>query len=116
LQTTGDPTQIKITSEKNQVKASPDCLAYFNIEVLDENGLRIPNATIPIDFEIEGGYKLQAVANGNPSDMKSFQSPHVNTFRGRCQLIVRSSKKEGEIKVTAKSEGLDAGKAVVLVK
>ncbi|MBN1819638.1 MAG: DUF4982 domain-containing protein, partial [Prolixibacteraceae bacterium] len=115
LKTTGEPAAIKITSEKDQIGANPDCLAYFNVEILDENGLLIPNAQIPVDFEIEGGYKLQAVANGNPSDMKSFHSPHVNTFRGRCQLIVRSSDKAGEIKVTAKSNGLKAGETIVEV-
>ncbi len=116
LQTTGNPSVLKITPEKDPIKASTDCLAYFNVEVLDENGLLIPNAEIPVEFEISGGYNLQAVANGNPQDMKSFQSPQVKTFRGRCQLIVRSSEKEGEIKVTAKSEGLETGVAVVQVK
>ena len=52
----------------------------------------VPNAEIPVEFEIEGNCKLQAVGNGNPTDMKSFQQPSVKTFRGKCLLIVRSGK------------------------
>ena len=64
-------------------------LAYFNIEVVDADGNLVPNAEVLVDFNIEGKCHLQAVANGNPTDMKSFQKPEVKTFRGKCQLIVR---------------------------
>ncbi|NQU87792.1 MAG: DUF4982 domain-containing protein [Mariniphaga sp.] len=115
LKTTGKPVALKIIAEQDQVKASSDCLAYFNIEVVDENGLLVPNAEIPVDFNIKGNCKLQAVANGNPADMKSFQWPAVKTFRGRCQIIIRSNEKGGEIEVSAKSEGLKTGVSIVKV-
>jgi beta-galactosidase len=116
LKTTGPPAAIQITPEKNRIKADPECLAYFNVKVVDEEGMLVPDADIPIDFEIEGGYILQAVANGNPQDMKSFQQPSVHAFRGKCQLIVRSAEKPGLMKVTAHSEGVETGEAVVRVQ
>jgi beta-galactosidase len=83
--------------------------------VLDENGLLVPNAEIPVEFEIQGNGKLQAVGNGNPMDMKSFQQPNVNTFRGRCQLIVSLLNESGEISVSAKSGDLKTGKRKVMI-
>ncbi len=115
LKTSGKPVALKITAEQDQVKASPDCLAYFNVEVVDENGILVPDAEELINFNIKGYCKLQAVANGNPSGMKSFQKPEVKTFRGKCQLIVRSSEKGGKIEVIAKAEGLTAGTSIVQV-
>ena len=106
LKTTGKPTQLKITAEENSFPGVKNDLAYFNIEVLDENGLLVPNAEIPVEFEISGGGKLQAVASENPKEMNSFQQPGVKTYRGKCQLIVRLNGDGGEINVTAKSEGL----------
>jgi hypothetical protein len=47
--------------------------------------------------------------------MKSFQQPQVNTFRGKCQLIVRSCEEGDEIIVSAKSDGLITGMATVKV-
>jgi beta-galactosidase len=109
LKTTGKPAQLKISAEENSFPGFENDLVYFNIEVLDENGLLVPDAEITVEFEISGGGKLQAVASENPKGMQSFQQPRVKTYRGRCQLIVRPDKAGGEIQVTAKSEGLQPG-------
>jgi beta-galactosidase len=113
LITTGKPSQIKVTPEKDSISSTNDDLAYFNIEILDDNGLIVPNVQIPVNFEITGG-KLQAVSNSNPADMHSFQLPKVNTYRGKCQVIVRLEK-TGEISVSAKAEGLKPGDGKIIV-
>jgi beta-galactosidase len=113
LKTAGKPARLKITPEREQITASFNDLAYFNVEVLDENGLLVPHVEIPVDFTIEGVGTLQAVGNGNPTGMKSFQQPRVQTYRGKCQVIVRSFETPGEISVTARSEGLEIGTARV---
>jgi beta-galactosidase len=109
LKTTGKPAQLKIYAEENSFPGFENDLVYFNIEVLDENGLLVPDAEIPVDFEISGGGKLQAVASENPKGMQSFQQPKVKTYRGRCQLILWLDEIGSEIQVTAKSEGLQPG-------
>jgi len=109
LKTTGNPAQLKITAEENSFPEVETDLVYFNIEVLDENGFLVPDSEIPVDFEISGGGKLQAVASENPKGMQSFQQPRVKTYRGRCQLILRLVGTGEEIMVTAKSEGLQPG-------
>ena len=109
LKTAGKPASLKITAEREIVSASYNDLAYFNVEVLDENGLLVPHAEIPVEFAIDGIGTLQAVGNGNPTGMISFQQPRVLTYRGKCQVIVRSSETPGEISVTAGSQGLESG-------
>ncbi|MDB4584035.1 DUF4982 domain-containing protein [Draconibacterium sp.] len=116
LITAGKPAELKITAESETVAASGNDLAYFNVEVLDDKGFLIPNAEIPVKFNIQGKCKLQAVGNGNPTDMKSFQWPEVKTFRGKCQLIVRSCVDGEKIVVSAKSVGLKSGVCSVAVK
>lgn len=116
LYTTGKSYQLRIIPEIKIIEASKNELAYFNIEVLDEQGLIVPYAEIPVVFNIQGKCKLQAVGNGNPIGMKSFQQPYIKTYKGRCQLIVRSCENEGKIIVSAKSEGLVEGVAEVEVK
>jgi beta-galactosidase len=107
LKTTGKPYRLKVVAEKDSLSLSGDDLAYFSVEILDENGLLVPDASLPVEFEITGG-KLQAVANSNPADMHSFQQPKVNTYRGKCQVIIRLEK-PGEIFVLAKAEDLKPG-------
>ena len=91
-------------------------LAYLNVEVLDENGWLVPNAEVLVEFKISGSCKLQAIGNGNPTDMKSFRQPKVNTFRGRCQLILRLEPGADEIKIEATSPDLFAGVGIVPVE
>ncbi len=88
-----------------------DDLAYFRVEILDENGLVVPDAQMPVELEISGG-DLQAVGNDHPADMHSFQQPLVNSYRGKCLVIVRLTD-PGNITILAKSEGLKPGEATV---
>ncbi len=111
LKTTGLPYQVKISAGQSVLPAGQNDLAYFNVEILDENGMLVPNAENKVEFGISGPCKLQAVASENPRDMHSFQQPVVNTFRGKCQLIVRLTEADGEVLVTAKSQGLKSGEA-----
>jgi len=79
---------------------------YFNIEVLDDNGLLVTDAEVPVEIEVSGPCKLQAVANENPKDMHSFQQPLVNSWRGKCQVIVRLTGEGGDISVNARIKEL----------
>jgi beta-galactosidase len=115
LKTTGKSASLRIKPEQDKIPASPENLAYFNIEVVDENGQTVPDASPAINFKIGRGYKLQAVANGKPDEMQSFQKPEIKSWQGRCQLIVRSSDKAGKITVEATSPGLKSATAEVSV-
>jgi beta-galactosidase len=113
LKTTGKPHKISIIAEPSPIQGVAPDLVWFNVEVHDENGLLVPDAEILVEFKITKG-KLQAVANDNPADMHSFQDPVVKSYRGKCQVIGRIEK-PGEIEVLAKSNGLIAGTAKVII-
>jgi beta-galactosidase len=83
------------------------------VEVVDEAGAVVPNASLPIQFKVEGDGELAAVENGNPGDMKSFRTPQLTSFKGRGLAIIRPTGTSGEIKLTAESAGL-ASAAVIL--
>jgi beta-galactosidase len=76
----------------------------------------VPNASLPIQFKVEGDGELAAVENGNPGDMKSFRAPQVTSFNGRALIILRSTGKAGEIKLAAESAGLGSALIRVAVK
>ncbi|MFA9392771.1 MAG: DUF4982 domain-containing protein, partial [Prolixibacteraceae bacterium] len=112
LKTTGKPYQLVVTAEQENLNGNPD-LVYFNVEVQDENNVLVPTAVVPVEFELEGDGILQAVGNGNPIDLKSFQQTKVNTFKGRCQLIVRVNENAKEIQIRAKSTTLEEAIAIL---
>ncbi len=116
LKTTGTPVKIKLTADRPELKPSRNDLAYVTVEVVDEAGAVVPNASLPIQFKVEGDGELAAVENGNPGDMKSFRAPQVTSFNGRALIILRSTGKAGEIKLAAESAGLGSTSISIAVK
>ncbi len=106
LTTTEPPTIIRLTPDRSEIQANLNDLCYVTVEVLDQNENLVPDAIIQIQFEIQGEGHLAGVGNGNPRDMKSFQTPAVKTFRGRCLVILQPSGQPGSIQLSASADGL----------
>ena len=67
----------------------------------------MPRSDNRIEFAIEGPGEIIAVGNGDPTSHESFQALDRKVFNGLCLVVIRSRKGEsGDIKLTAKSEGL----------
>ena len=116
LKSTGPGAAIRMKVDHQDIRADRNDLAYITIEVVNKDGLRVPDAEDEITFDIKGAGELAGVGNGNPTNIKSFQQPVCTTFRGRCLLIVRPNYEEkGEIVVSAKSENLDEAKISIKV-
>jgi beta-galactosidase len=103
---------LKITHKKERISSTDD-LTYFDVEVIDKDGNVVPKAVNFIQLAIKGNSQLQTTANGNPIEMRSFLKPEVTSFRGHCQVIVRSFQKEVNIEISARSEGLASGTSIV---
>ncbi|MDP3644227.1 MAG: glycoside hydrolase family 2 TIM barrel-domain containing protein [Bacteroidota bacterium] len=116
LKTTGKPSKIRLTADRSELKASRNDLSYVTVEITDEAGILVPDADLPVQFKVEGAGELAAVENGNPKDMKSFSTPQVNSFKGRCLVILRPNGTSGEIKLKAASSGLENAEVVVMTK
>lgn len=111
-------SSVKTTEEVSKLVAKPDRtaidadgkdLSFITIEIKDKNGLLVPTANNLIAFTIEGPGEIIATDNGDPTDLTAFGSKSRKAFNGLALVVVRSIKGEkGNIKVTAKSEGLEA--------
>jgi len=108
LKTTGQPAKIRLTADRTAIKASRNDLSYVTVEITDEAGNLVSDAVLPLQFAVEGAGELAAVENGNPTDMKSFLQPKVNSFKGKCLVILRPTGTSGEIKLKAESAGLES--------
>lgn len=115
LKTAGKPSGIRLTADRDKIKANRNDLSYVTAEVVDEKGNVVPDAIIPLQFSIEGPGKIIATGNANPSDMESFQQPQHKTFRGKALMIVQP-KKAGTIRLKATAKGLKSGELVVEAK
>ena len=79
-------------------------------EIIDESGLVCPTADNHINFTVENA-EIIGVGNGNPGSHEKDVADNRKAFNGLAMVIVR--KNEGEMSVSAKSEGLKIGKVIL---
>ena len=113
--TSGNPAAIKLSADRNVIKADGYDLSFITASIVDEKGNIAPRANNRIYFSIEGPGEIIATDNGFQADMQSFTSIDRQAFNGLCLVIVRSKKGEtGKLKVTAISDRLK-GETVEMV-
>ena len=59
-----------------------------------------------IRFTIEGPASILAVDNGDPMSLEPFRGAR-SAFNGKCLLILKSTKDQGRISISADSENLE---------
>lgn len=101
----GIPAKLSLTSYSDSVDISTDDLSFITCEVLDENGIIIPNASNTITFTIEGG-SIIGTDNGNAACVENMRKPVRSAFSGKCLCVVKHDGKEGSIIVTASANEL----------
>jgi beta-galactosidase len=116
LKTAGNVSSINLQADRSVLNTSGQDLSYITVQLVDLHNNIHPKAENNIRFEIEGPGEIIAVGNGNPLSDDSFIQPQRNAWQGKCLVIVKASKAEGEIKLTAKSEGLNDKSIIISVK
>ena len=113
LRTAADPAQIKMSADRNVIKANGQDLSYITVELVDDNGIRNPKAENPVKFEIEGPGKIIGTGNANPVSLESFTTPERKAWQGRCMVVIKSDYVEGKIILRASSPGLTPASIVI---
>jgi hypothetical protein len=116
LRTTGAPTKIRLTPDRAQIKNSRNDLSYIRIELIDKEGLIVPDADCQVRLSVSGQGEIAASGNACPTDMESFRSLTPKTFHGEALAIVRPVGQTGAITLKAVAEGLPEASVEVKVR
>jgi beta-galactosidase len=118
LKTTGAPAKVKLTADRSNIDANRNDLSYISIEITDNQGNVIPDATIPVTFTVSGVGEIAGSGNANPTDMESFNNTVCKTYRGKALAILRplEDKKSGTITLKGEADGLETGEVVIKVQ
>lgn len=106
LASAGKPTKIRLTADRTLLTADGQDLCYITVELLDSNGILSPKAENEITIEIEGPGEVIAVASSNPMSTESYQQKKRKAYKGRCLIVVKSTRKAGDIRIVVHAEGL----------
>jgi hypothetical protein len=114
IHTAGKPYALKLSTIERPggTLANANDLAIVQVEVVDDKGNRCPTAMNMVNFKVEGqGTFIGGIAQG-PDNYIGASSLPVEC--GVNRILVKSTEKEGSIKIAASSESLKS--VVIAVK
>lgn len=121
--TTRPASKIVLKTERQYIKADGQDVAVVTIEVQDSKGHVVPDACPMVNILLESEGRILGVGNGDPSylglDHPKQMDCHeysIPVFNGLAQIIVQSQHQQGEISISATSEGLKDSQIIVSTK
>lgn len=112
VRTAGAPDAVKLTPDRRTVAADGKSLTYITADVVDRNGVVVPNADDKVTFSVTGG-ELVGVDNGRPESVEPFKANGMTAFHGKVLAIIQSDARSGPITVKAAASGLLPGSTTV---
>ncbi|MEI7502034.1 MAG: glycoside hydrolase family 2 TIM barrel-domain containing protein [Paludibacter sp.] len=106
IKTAGKATALSLQTEDKVLKANGLDLSYITVQIVDEKGILVPNQDQQITFSVSGEGYIAGVANGDIFSNEKWVDSIRTTYKGKCQLVVRSTNKKGKITIKATAIGL----------
>lgn len=97
VKTAGKPYTIKLTADRDTIRAGGKDLSFVTVEIMDKDGNLCPAADNMLFFDVTGAGTLKALCNGDATDQTSFASNYMRTFNGKMIAVIESSTHEGPI-------------------
>ena len=109
LITTGATAQIHVTAEQTEFLADYRDLAYFDIQLTDNQGNSIATGDNELTCKVGNG-ELLAFFSGDPKNEDLYGSDTCHAFMGKALAVVRTST-PGTVNVTVYGKNLASGNA-----
>ncbi len=116
IKTAGEPHTIRLTADRDNIKADGKDLAFVTVEIVDKQGNVCPKASSFLFFEVAGAGRLKALCNGNPIDQTPFVSSYMPVFNGKMVAIIEPGSVAGELTLNVSGGLLVSKKISITVK
>lgn len=108
LRTAGVPSRIELHSDVTQLSADGQDIAQIEYDVVDDAGVRVPDAGSEISFALSGPSRILGIGNGDVSNSELVNAPCHRVFQGRGLMVIQSTEGKGAISLTASGAGLQS--------
>jgi beta-galactosidase len=106
LSTAGEPKALRLTADRQTLKADGEDLAFITLEVVDDKGRFCPLAEDSLQMTVTGAGKLLALGNANIKDTGCYADGTHKAWKGRALAVVRSNRRKGLVHIRVSSPRL----------
>lgn len=116
IHTAGKPHHLELSTDKTELSADGNDLAYITVSVVDKDGNLCPNADNQLQFKVSGAGTYRATCNGDATSVEQFHLPTMKTFSGKLVVTIQSSEKPGDIALEVSGKGLKKAEIAIVGK
>jgi len=108
LRTAGPAGRIALSPDATQLKADGRDICHIEFSIIDEQGVRVPQAEHEVTFVVDGPARIIGIENGNLSSLDAPKDPVHKAYHGRGLAILQTTRESGRVRLTARAKGLDS--------
>jgi beta-galactosidase/beta-glucuronidase len=116
LRTAGEPDRIRLTPNRLTIGANGDDISSVRVEVVDAEGIQVPDATHEVQFDVDGPGGNIGVGNSDHESLAPYKADHRNVHNGRARVIIQSDGTDGEIQVQASADGIESDTVTIVAE
>jgi beta-galactosidase len=106
LKTAGAAAALVLKADRSSITADGRDLSFVEVDVVDAQGVIVPQAKNQIDFTISGPGALVGLDGGDPTNHDSYKGTSHAAFSGKLMAIVQASTTAGKVTLKATSGSL----------
>jgi beta-galactosidase len=106
LKTAGPAARIELLPDVNELHADGRDICHMEFQVVDAQGVRVPDAEPDVKFTVAGPARIIGLENGDLNSPATGKDGLRKAYRGRGLAIVQSTRETGKVRFTAQSDGL----------
>jgi beta-galactosidase len=108
LKTAGSPSRIELLPDVTQLRADGKDVCHVEFRIVDENGVRVPNADAEVKFDLTGPASIIGIGNGDVNSVEDCKTSTHHTFQGRGLAILQTTTTPGSITLKVTAPGLES--------
>lgn len=101
-----EASELKLKADRESIVANGRDLSYITIDVIDENGDIVEDASNLMNVSVSGDGELMALDNGDQVDHEPYDSGKRKAFNGKLVAIVKSTTAAGTMTLHVESDGI----------
>jgi beta-galactosidase len=111
IKTAGAAAALTLKADRASITADGRDLSFVEVDIVDAQGVVVPQANNKIDFTISGPGALVGLDAGDSTNHDSYKGTSHAAFSGKVMAIVQSTATAGKITLKASSGSLTASSA-----
>lgn len=117
IHTAGPAYKLIVTPDRSTIKGDNHDLSFVKVQVVDKNGILVPNADNLLHFAISGDGEIAALDNGQQTDLTPYSNKETRkAYNGLALAIVQAHNHKSKLTLTVSSEGIQPATVTIDVK